>query len=62
VPDQETSTAEPEVAKLEGLLTEPASSGIIQNLKNLGKESAIDKDVSVVRLIIGSELKATNVL
>jgi threonine synthase len=62
ISDQEIFAAEQEVAKLEGLFAEPASSGTIAALKNLREESVIDKDASVVCLITGSGLKATDVL
>lgn len=62
VSDQEIFSAEQEIAKLEGLFAEPASSGTIAALKKLRHESAIDADESVVCLITGSGLKATDVL
>ena len=62
VSDQEIFSAEQEIAKLEGLFAEPASSGTIAALKRLRRESVIDADESVVCLITGSGLKATDVL
>ena len=62
VTDQEIFSAEQEIAKLEGLFAEPASSGTIAALKKLRRESVIGVDESVVCLITGSGLKATDVL
>jgi len=62
VSDQEIFSAEQEIAKLEGLFAEPASSGTIAALKKLRRKSVIDADESVVCLITGSGLKATDVL
>ena len=62
ISDQEIFSAEQEIAKLEGLFAEPASSGTIAALKRLRQESVIDKDEAVVCLITGSGLKATDVL
>jgi len=62
VSDQEIFSAEQEIAKLEGLFAEPASSGTIAALKRLRRESVVDADESVVCLVTGSGLKATDVL
>jgi threonine synthase len=62
ISDQEIFLAEQQIAKLEGLFAEPASSGTIAALTKLRAEEAIGKDESVVCLITGSGLKATDVL
>lgn len=62
VSDEEILEAEREVARLEGLFAEPASSGTVAALKKLVNESAIDRSEKVVCLITGSGLKATDVL
>ena len=62
VSDQDIFLAEQQIAKLEGLFAEPASSGTIAALNKLRAEEAIGKDESVVCLITGSGLKATDVL
>jgi len=62
VSDQEILEAEQEIAKMEGIFAEPASSGTIAALRRLLDESAIDRGDSVVCLITGSGLKATDVL
>ncbi len=62
VSDQEILEAEQEIAKMEGLFAEPASSGTIAALKKLMRESIIRKDEIVVCLITGSGLKATDIL
>ncbi|MBS7649275.1 threonine synthase [Candidatus Bathyarchaeota archaeon] len=62
VSDQDILEAEQEIAKMEGLFAEPASSGTIAALKLLINESYIDKSERVVCLITGSGLKATDVL
>ncbi|MEM1508034.1 MAG: threonine synthase [Candidatus Bathyarchaeia archaeon] len=62
VSDQEMLEAEREIAKMEGLFAEPASSGTIAALKRLIQESIISRDESVICLITGSGLKATDVL
>ena len=62
VSDSEIFTAELQIAKLEGMFAEPASSATIAALKRLVKEKKISKDDSVVCLITGSGLKATDVL
>jgi threonine synthase len=62
ISDQEIFLAEQQIAKLEGLFAEPASSGAIAALTKLRAEEAIRKDESVVCLITGSGLKATDVL
>lgn len=62
VSDQEILEAEQEIARMEGLFAEPASSGTIAALKRLVNESIIGGDEKVVCLITGSGLKATDVL
>ncbi len=62
VSDEEIFSAEREIAGCEGLFAEPASSGTIAGLKKLRSENTIDKNESVVCLITGSGLKATDVL
>ncbi|MDH5687529.1 MAG: threonine synthase [Candidatus Bathyarchaeota archaeon] len=60
--DQEIFMAEQEVARMEGMFAEPASSGTIAALKKLRSESVIDDNDTVICLITGSGLKATDVL
>ncbi|MEM0010407.1 MAG: threonine synthase [Candidatus Bathyarchaeia archaeon] len=62
VSDQEILEAEQEIAKMEGLFAEPASSGTIAALKRLIDQSVIGCDERIVCLITGSGLKATDVL
>jgi len=62
VSDQDIFVAEQEVARLEGIFAEPASSGAVAALKKLRSQSVIEKDETVVCLITGSGLKATDVL
>jgi threonine synthase len=62
ISDQEIFLAEQQIAKLEGLFAEPASSGTIAALNKLRSEEAIGKSESIVCLITGSGLKATDVL
>lgn len=62
VSDKEIFEAEQEIAKMEGLFAEPASSGTIAALKKLAHQSIIDKNEVTVCLITGSGLKATDVL
>jgi len=62
VSDSEIFAAELQIAKLEGMFAEPASSAEIAALKKLVKEGRIGQDDSVVCLITGSGLKATDVL
>ena len=62
VSDQEIFAAEQEIARLEGIFAEPASSGTIAALKKVKTESIIKGDESVVCLITGSGLKATDIL
>ncbi len=62
VSDQEILEAEQEIARTEGLFAEPASSGTVAALKKLLNESFIGRDETVVCLITGSGLKATDVL
>jgi len=62
VSDQEIFAAEQSIARLEGIFAEPASSGTIAALKKARDRSIIDKDESVICLITGSGLKATDVL
>ena len=62
VSDQEIFIAEQEIAKLEGIFAEPASSATIAALKKLVDEGTMGKDEKAVCLITGSGLKATDVL
>jgi threonine synthase len=62
VSDSEIFTAEQEIAKLEGIFAEPASSATIAALKKLAKQGTISRKDKVVSLITGSGLKATDVL
>jgi threonine synthase len=62
VSDSESFNAELQIAKLEGMFAEPASSATIAALKKLIDEGKIGKNESVVCLITGSGLKATDVL
>lgn len=62
VSDSEIFTAELQIAKFEGMFAEPASSATIAALKKIIQQKGIDKKESVVCLITGSGLKATDVL
>jgi len=62
VSDSQILKAELQIAKLEGIFAEPASSATIAALRKLIEEGKIDKNDSVVCLITGSGLKATDVL
>ncbi len=62
VSDQEILNAELQIAKLEGVFAEPASSSTVAALQKLVKEKKISSKDSVVCLITGSGLKATDVL
>ncbi len=62
VSDAEIFAAELQIAKLEGMFAEPASSATIAALKKLVEAGKIRSDDSVVCLITGSGLKATDVL
>jgi len=62
VSDSEIFAAELQIAKLEGMFAEPASSATIAALKKLVKNGRINSEESVVCLITGSGLKATDVL
>ena len=62
IPDQEIISAEHEIARLEGIFAEPASSATIAALKKLVNEGIIEKNERVVCLITGSGLKATDIL
>ena len=62
VSDQDILAAELQTAKLEGVFAEPASAITIAALKKLLEENRIAKDSSMVCLITGSGLKATDVL
>jgi threonine synthase len=62
VTDSEIFTAELQIAKLEGMFAEPASSATIAALKKLIESGKISVDETVVCLITGSGLKATDVL
>ncbi len=61
VSDPDILNAEMQIAKLEGVFAEPASSAAIAALQKL-KGEQIPKDSSVICLITGSGLKATDVL
>jgi threonine synthase len=61
VSDTDILSAELQVAKLEGVFAEPASSAAVAALSKL-KLDKVSKDDSVVCLITGSGLKATDVL
>jgi threonine synthase len=61
VSDSDIFNAEMQIAKLEGVFAEPASSAAVAALSKL-KGDKIAKDDSVVCLITGSGLKATDVL
>ncbi len=62
VSDSEIFAAEQEIAKLEGIFAEPASSATIAALKRLAHQGIVTKKDRVVCLITGSGLKATDVL
>jgi threonine synthase len=62
VSDSEILAAELQIAKLEGVFAEPASSATIAALEKLVQREKIRKNDSVVCLITGSGLKATDVL
>jgi threonine synthase len=62
VQDSEIFAAEQEIARLEGIFAEPSSSATIAALKKLVHQGVIDKEDTVVCLITGSGLKATDVL
>ena len=62
VSDAEIFAAELQIAKLEGMFAEPASSATIAALKKLVETEKIRSEDSVVCLITGSGLKATDVL
>jgi len=61
VSDSEIFSSELQIAKLEGVFAEPASSAAVAALQKL-KTDQIPSDSSVVCLITGSGLKATDVL
>ncbi len=62
VSDAEILDAELQIAKLEGVFAEPASSSTVAALQKLVKEGKIAMDSNIVCLITGSGLKATDVL
>ena len=62
ISDSEIFAAELQIAKLEGMFSEPASSATIAAVKKLVKKRRIGKKESVVCLVTGSGLKATDVL
>jgi threonine synthase len=62
VSDSEIFAAELQIAKLEGVFAEPASSATLAALKKLVESGGIPRDDSVLCLITGSGLKATDVL
>lgn len=62
VTEQQIFEAELQIAKLEGIFAEPASSATIAALKKLVEAGKISKKDRVVCLITGSGLKATDAL
>jgi threonine synthase len=62
VSDAEIFGAELQIAKLEGTFAEPASSASIAALKKLTEDQRVVRSESVVCLITGSGLKATDIL
>jgi threonine synthase len=62
VTDSEILAAELQIAKLEGVFAEPASSATIAALKKLAESGGTSREESVLCLITGSGLKATDVL
>jgi len=62
VQDSDIFAAEQEIARLEGIFAEPASSATTASLKELVDQGVVDGGESVVCLITGSGLKATDVL
>jgi threonine synthase len=60
--DSEIFTAEQEIARLEGIFAEPASSATIAAVKKLVRQGVIAEKETVACLITGSGLKATDVL
>jgi threonine synthase len=62
VSDSEIFAAELQIAKLEGIFAEPASSATIAALEKLVARKKISNNDNVVCLITGSGLKATDVL
>ena len=62
VQDSEIFKAEQEIARLEGIFAEPASSATVAALEKLAQQGVIKKEDSVVCLITASGLKATDVL
>jgi len=62
VSDSKILEAELQIAKLEGIFAEPASSATIAATKELVKNRKIDKNDTVMCLITGSGLKATDIL
>lgn len=62
VPDSEILEAELQIAQLEGIFAEPASSATIAAITRLVEEGKINKNEQVVTLITGSGLKATDIL
>jgi len=62
VSDPEIFLAEQEIARLEGIFAEPASSATVAALKKLSGQGVIKPEDKVVCLVTGSGLKATDVL
>jgi len=62
VSDPEIFLAEQEIARLEGIFAEPASSATIAALKKLSSQNVLKPIENVVCLITGSGLKATDIL
>jgi threonine synthase len=62
VSDGEIFAAELHIAKFEGIFAEPSSAAEVAALKKFVREGKMDKNESVVCLITGSGLKATDIL
>ena len=62
VSDEQMLKAELQIAKMEGVFAEPASSATVAALEKLVEENKIPRDDKIVCLITGSGLKATDVL
>lgn len=62
VSDEEIFSAERELAKFEGIFSEPASAATYAALRRLVNQGIVDEADKVVCLITGSGLKATDIL
>jgi threonine synthase len=62
VADSDIFVAEQEIARFEGIFAEPSSSATVAALRKLVEQGMVDGGESVVCLITGSGLKATDVL